>query len=320
MRKATHAWADTHGIEVERGYRSHKHYAGTVAVDLGVEPISSEELACLPPGGYEAPEFAMRGWVASVMAGFPPDLKVPKDLEAWQGVREDLRKSVARVIAVPEDRPAVEAETVRMFEGEGFTGEEVRYGSLGLSSFLLTPKGRTEGGKIYLHENRTKKGALRSEEVENLLASGTAMLAPDCVGMDDSGMLLVELSTMAYVQYVLEWLDFLEQRGIRDAVSVGYVDDVALYAAALDDRISGVVIGSRGGTTPHHRQRYRQEGVVAYIAPGHCHSPLTNAQTSVHESVSPDHVSPDHFRGPWESAPYEQLLKNAIEWGTGAEG
>jgi hypothetical protein len=62
------------------------------------------------------------------------------------------------------------------------------------------------------------------------------------------------------------------------------------------------------------------EGAVAYIAPGHCHSPLTNAQTSVHESVSADHVPPLHFRGPWESAPYEQLLKNAIEWGTGAEG
>ena len=62
------------------------------------------------------------------------------------------------------------------------------------------------------------------------------------------------------------------------------------------------------------------EGAVAYIAPGHCHSPLTNLQPSVHESVSPDLKSPNHFRGPWETEPYEQLLKNAIDWGTGAEG
>ena len=62
------------------------------------------------------------------------------------------------------------------------------------------------------------------------------------------------------------------------------------------------------------------EGAVAYIAPGHCHTPLTNMQPSVHESVSPDRVSPPRFRGPWETEPYEQLLKNAIGWGTGAEG
>ena len=62
------------------------------------------------------------------------------------------------------------------------------------------------------------------------------------------------------------------------------------------------------------------EGEIAYIAPGHCHTPLTNGQQSVHESISPDGKVPLRFRGPWETEPYEQLLKNAIDWGTGVNG
>ncbi len=64
------------------------------------------------------------------------------------------------------------------------------------------------------------------------------------------------------------------------------------------------------------------EGEIAYIAPGHCHTPLTltGRQPPVHESISPDGVVPPHFRGPWETEPYEQLIKNAIAWGTGVEG
>ena len=62
------------------------------------------------------------------------------------------------------------------------------------------------------------------------------------------------------------------------------------------------------------------EGEIAYIAPGHCHTPLTNMQRSVHESISPDHVTPMRFRGPWGTDAYEQLLKNAIDWGIGVNG
>ena len=62
------------------------------------------------------------------------------------------------------------------------------------------------------------------------------------------------------------------------------------------------------------------EGAVAYIAPGHCHTPLTNAQSYVDVSVSPDKQTPLHFRGPWETEAYQTLLANAVAWGTGVEG
>ena len=62
------------------------------------------------------------------------------------------------------------------------------------------------------------------------------------------------------------------------------------------------------------------KGSVAYFAPGHCHTPLTNSQPYVDVSVSPDKKTPLHFRGPWETPAYRQLLLNAVGWGTGVEG
>ncbi len=259
-------WTEAHGIDIEAGYKSHKHYAGTVVVDLDVMPVPAGELACLPPGGYKAPEFAMRGWVASVMEGLPPELDIPERLEDWERMRTVLRESVAKVLAVPEGRPDILPEIVRTFEEDKFTAEEIRYGALGLSSFLLTPKGASKNTAFYLHPSRTKQSVLQTGEVRDLLASGTIIMALDCVGLDDSGMLLGEPSTTTNVQHVIEALDLLRQRGIQQVACYGYVDDIALYAAILDNRISEIVLGARGGIEPHHRQRYRQEGVVPYIS------------------------------------------------------
>jgi type 1 glutamine amidotransferase len=59
-------------------------------------------------------------------------------------------------------------------------------------------------------------------------------------------------------------------------------------------------------------------GGVTYIALGHCHTPETNSQRFVDPSVDPNGVTPLTLRGPWESAAYERLLRNAIEWGMGS--
>ena len=59
------------------------------------------------------------------------------------------------------------------------------------------------------------------------------------------------------------------------------------------------------------------KGSVAYIALGHTHSPTTNMQVSVHETVSEDRVPPLDFRGVWETDVYNQIISNAIGWGTG---
>jgi len=57
-------------------------------------------------------------------------------------------------------------------------------------------------------------------------------------------------------------------------------------------------------------------GAVAYIAGGHCHTPTTNVQVTVAANIDPDHNVPLNFRGAWNTAPFEQLLKNAVAWGT----
>jgi type 1 glutamine amidotransferase len=60
-------------------------------------------------------------------------------------------------------------------------------------------------------------------------------------------------------------------------------------------------------------------GGVAYIALGHCHSPLNNVQPFVDASVQASGSTPLLFRGAWETAPFEQLLRNGITWGSSGE-
>jgi type 1 glutamine amidotransferase len=57
------------------------------------------------------------------------------------------------------------------------------------------------------------------------------------------------------------------------------------------------------------------KGGVAYCALGHCHSPVSNSQPFVDESVEASGKTPLQFRGAWETPEFERLLLNAIDWG-----
>ena len=58
------------------------------------------------------------------------------------------------------------------------------------------------------------------------------------------------------------------------------------------------------------------KGAIVYFALGHCHERSNNVQPFVDASVTRDGVTPQAFRGSWESPAFERLLRNAIEWGT----
>lgn len=57
------------------------------------------------------------------------------------------------------------------------------------------------------------------------------------------------------------------------------------------------------------------KGEVVYIALGHCHSPRDNRQRLADVSVHASGEAPRLFRGSWETAPFERLLRNGIAWG-----
>ncbi len=74
-------------------------------------------------------------------------------------------------------------------------------------------------------------------------------------------------------------------------------------------------VGPDGVTRPLAYMRSMGEGAVTYIGLGHCHTPATNIQPWVDESVAADGVTPLEFRGPWKTEPFVTLLENAIRWG-----
>jgi len=60
------------------------------------------------------------------------------------------------------------------------------------------------------------------------------------------------------------------------------------------------------------------KGAVAYWALGHCHSPATNAQPFVDESLAADGSTPPIFHGVWENDAFSRLLSNSISWADAA--
>ena len=58
------------------------------------------------------------------------------------------------------------------------------------------------------------------------------------------------------------------------------------------------------------------DGEVAYVALGHTHSPRSNSQPFVDESVAEGGVTPKTFRGSWDTEEFNTLIRNAISWGT----
>ena len=65
--------------------------------------------------------------------------------------------------------------------------------------------------------------------------------------------------------------------------------------------------------------RYFGKGAITYFALGHCHGLSSNIQPFADASVAPDGAAPAVFRGSWESAAFERLLGNAIQWGGAAD-
>ena len=116
---------------------------------------------------------------------------------------------------------------------------------------------------------------------------------------------------------------------VKDELYLLEVEDscrVLLSTSDLDDqdpapRTFGFTYGedtsvaADGRTRVLGYERQQGAGAVAYFALGHCHTPATNIQPFVHESVDAGGVTPLDFRGPWETDAFERLLANGLDWG-----
>ena len=257
------------------------------AVGMGVQLLPFETLRCLKPGDEARPEYAMKGWMAAQEKRLAAPFELPKDKAAFDARQAQLKREVGRLLNLPAVGKPVVAETVRTFRhgaaarkgGPSLpaTGKleaafqaaaevhELRYGLLGLTSYLVSPDGVAHAPvAIVLDASRTKEGALASPRVAKLLAGGTAVLAIDCVAFEETTHLLGTTPTAYNVAHVLESLDVVGTLGDVDTkrvTCIGEVDDVAVLAALTDERIASVVVASTGETKVP-RQGYRWTGVV----------------------------------------------------------
>jgi len=239
------------------------------AVRCDVRLLPAERLRCLKPGDEAKPEFGMAGWMAVREKELGATFTVPRSLREWEARRNALVKRVAAVLNLPAHAEARRPQELAAWTRSDARVIELKYGLLGLSSYLILPEGAAHPPvAIYLHESRTKEGALESSRAAKLLAQGTAVLALDCVPFEETTYLLSTSPTVYNVRHVIESLDALEQIGdldLRRISCIGEVDDVVLLAAVLDQRIASVTLSATAGSTVP-RQSYRQSGVVPGLA------------------------------------------------------
>ncbi len=117
---------------------------------------------------------------------------------------------------------------------------------------------------------------------------------------------LIELTAPEETQVLLTTADLSADDPAPRAFGFTYDEDVS--------------VGEDGRTRAVGYVREHGRGAVAYFALGHCHTPSTNIQPFVDESVAADKQTPLEFRGPWETDAFERLLHNAIDWGLDAQG
>ncbi len=190
---------------------------------------------------------------------------MPETAEALAKRQGELRKQVAELLNMPDSGKVAKAETLKKFRHGNADVHELKYGLLGLSSYLILPDEVDSSPiAVFLHKSRSKEGALESQTVDKLLAAGTAVLAIDSVPFEETAYLLGTSPTAYNVSHVLESVDLLARSYNVEAKlisCIGEVDDVALLTALLDERISSVVVASAGGSQVS-RQGNQRHGTV----------------------------------------------------------
>ena len=212
--------------------------------------------------------------------------KVINDIQGWKLKSDAVRKEIVRMLGDepasigPGSQPDYKREVV----GLPRTGHEIKsepflFGTLYYKSDISAGSGdKKMPVVIYLHEYVYAMGYARSGDIINRLANeGFAVFAFDQIGFGtriEEGRLFYERfphwSKMGRMVADVRWsVDALSEHNLTDAEKIfvaGYSmgGEVALYSAALDDRIAGVV--SVCGFTPMRTNKPGKtaEGIYEY--------------------------------------------------------
>ena len=216
------------------------------------------ELDCLGPVEALEAEYHTPGWLEILEASRKAPLPKVESWDDWLAVRDRVAGGLREVLGLPAiSRKAevlkVGAEVERTRER---VVELVTVGLPPVEGFLLASASGEKADKavIYLHESRTKEGALACSACTGYLSQGyRAALLLDAVASEYScnNDIYYGFCTPAVnVVNVHLAVDYLASQGYREITVVGEMDDIAALAAATDERITSVVNGPAAASEP----------------------------------------------------------------------
>ena len=151
-------------------------------------------------------------------------------------------------------------------------------------------------GCFFLNHPPIRRFRVDGEEAESPLGGGL----PGSFEVEDE-LYLIELTAPADTRVWMTTRDLPADHEAPREFGFTYGEDTS--------------VGDDGATRPIGYTRTLGAGAVTYLGLGHCHTPTTNIQPWVDESVSPDGKTPLEFKGPWETPAFEGLLANSLRWG-----
>lgn len=216
------------------------------------------QLDCLTAKEVLEPEYGTRGWLEKVRTSKGHSLPQIETWEEWIPVREKVIASLRDLIRLPKlarrSQPLKKGKLIE--KSKKRTVNLVTLGLPPVEGYLITHPSKIKKGKamIYLHESRTKEGALACSECRNFLGQNyQIVLLLDTVASDDgcnNDIYLGFSATAVNVANVRIGLDYLTSLGFEDITVWGEMDDIAILVGITDDRVTSVINGRPAGTEP----------------------------------------------------------------------
>jgi dienelactone hydrolase len=267
------AYADAHGIAIEKLYDVEKHHCGAVMPDIDAVVHPAQDLGILREEERRFGPFTHFSWLQAVERGLPRLPATYAQMAAWLHARPELLARLRALLVPPPYRLEWgEGEEVNATAGwappAGCRLFRHTLGAPGFTAYSCWPADTPAPATavVYLPRSRNKD-AIDPQRVQAWLKQRRAVAILDAACLNDNEVLLGCTATAFNVALIRCAVDGLTRRLPSSRIEVyGEVDDTAVWAVLLDSRISLAEVAARAGSEPSRVTPFRREGIVPGLA------------------------------------------------------